>query len=66
MKICKEIDDYINYVRSKEAVVCQEQLLLCDLIEKVFLEEDVYVDEKQLARYLAFQKFFPYKLLPWE
>lgn len=66
MKICKEIDDYINYVRSKEAVVCKEQLLLCDFVEKVFLKEDIYVDEKQLNRYLAFQKYFPYRLLPWE
>ena len=46
--------------------LCKEQLLLCDFVEKVFAEEDVYVDEKQLERYLGLQKHFPYKLLPWE
>lgn len=66
MKICKQIDEYIEFVRSEEAIVCKEQLLLCDFIEKVFTEEDVYVDEQQLERYLGLQKHFPYKLLPWE
>lgn len=66
MKICKQIDEYIKFVRSEEAIVCKEQLLLCDFVEKVFAEEDVYVDEKQLERYLGLQKHFPYKLLPWE
>lgn len=66
MKICKQIDEYIKYVRSDEAVVCKEQLLLCDFVEKVFAEEKVHVDEEQLERYLGLQKHFPYKLLPWE
>ena len=66
MKICKQVDEYINFVRSEEAVVCKEQLLLCDFVEKVFAEEDVYVDENQLERYLGLQKHFPYKLLSWE
>lgn len=66
MKICKEIDEYINFVRSEEAVVCAEQLLLCNFVEKVFMEEDVYVDEEQIERYLGLQKHFPYKLLEWE
>lgn len=63
---CKTIQDYIDYVRSDEAIVCKEQLLLCDLVEKVFREEEVCVDEDQLERYLGLQKHFPYKLLMWE
>lgn len=66
MKTCKEIEEYIDFVRSGEAIVCKEQLLLCDFIEKIFEEEDIYVDEKQLERYMGLQKHFPYKLLPWE
>lgn len=66
MKICKEIDQYIEYVKSKEAIVCHEQLLLSNFIEKIFEEEDIYVDEEQLERYLGLQKHFPYELLPWE
>lgn len=63
---CKTIQDYIDYTRSDEAIVCKEQLLLCDLVEKVFREEEVRVDEDQLERYLGLQKHFPYKLLMWE
>ncbi len=66
MRICEQIDEYIAFVRSAEAIVCKEQLLLCDFVERVFREEDVYVDENQLERYLGLQKHFPYKLLPWE
>ena len=57
MMICKEIDEYIAYVRSGEYRVCEEQLLLCEMVEKVFREEDVYVDEEQLRRYLGLQKY---------
>lgn len=66
MAICKEVDEYIRYVRSGEIAVCEEQLLLCDFVEKVFRDEDVYIDMTQLERYLGFQKYFPYDLLPWE
>ena len=41
MMICKEIDDYIAYVRSGKYRVCEEQILLCDFVEKVFWEEDM-------------------------
>lgn len=64
--ICKEIDEYIAYVRSGKYRVCEEQILLCDFVEKVFREEDIYVDEEQLQRYLGMQKYFPYKLVLWE
>lgn len=66
MKICKEIDAYIKFVRSEESNVCKEQLLLCDLVEDVFKNEKVYVDERQLEKYLKQEKHFPYNLLPWE
>lgn len=66
MKICKEIDDYIAMVRSGEYPYCQEQYLLCNLVENVFQEEDIRVDEDQLKRYLSKQSLFPFKLFPWE
>lgn len=63
---CREIDEYIQLVRSGIREVCQEQLLLCNLIEMTFETEDIYVDEDQLRKYLSYQKYFPYELLPWE
>ena len=64
--ICKEIADYIRLVRSGEYPVCREQLLLCDLVERIFAREDLTVNEAQLAEYLGYQKYFPYDLFPWE
>lgn len=66
MMNCKYIDDYITLVRSGKIAVCEEQLLLCDFVEKVFEKEDVYVDENQLEKYLSYQKYFPYNLFEWE
>lgn len=61
-----EIQDYIDLVRSGEIEVCEEQLLLCDYVENCFNEENIFVDEEQLHKYLSLQKYFPFELLPWE
>jgi phage terminase large subunit-like protein len=66
MKLNKHIREYIGIVRGGEFKVCEEQLLLCDFVEKVFLEEDIFVDDEQLEKYLAYQKYFPFDLYPWE
>lgn len=66
MMNCKAVSDYIEIVRSGEYQVCKEQLLLCDFVEKVFQEEDLQIDEEQLAKYLSYQKYFPFRLVPWE
>ena len=65
-QICEEIREYIDICRSGEIAVCKEQLQLCDMVERIFAEEDVYVDETRLSRYMGLQKYFPYKLFPWE
>lgn len=66
MAICKEIDEYIAQVRGGEYSVCKDQLAICDYVEKCFWEENIHVDEQQLKRYLEKQKYFPFRLLPWE
>lgn len=63
---CKEIDGYIELVRSNKYPFCQAQYQLCDLVQKVFETEDLFIDTEQLAKYLDLQKYFPYKLLDWE
>ena len=63
----KVIDDYIQMVRTDDPhPYCQWQHKLCDFIEKTFEQDNCYVDEEQLEKYLAFQRYFPYRLLPWE
>jgi hypothetical protein len=67
MTNCKYIDNYITMVRSADPFpYCKWQHKLCDFVEKVFETENVYVDEEQLEKYLALQKYFDYRLLPWE
>ena len=66
MTNCKVIDDYIDLVKSGKYRVCKEQKQLIKFVESVFETENIYVDEEQLEKYLALQKYFPYKLFEWE
>lgn len=66
MKLCKEIQDYIDLIRSEKIEVCKEQIQLIELIEYTFENEDIYVDEEELKNYLSLQKYFPFQLLEWE
>lgn len=63
---CLEIDTYIHIVRSGEYPVCKEQIKLCNLVERIFREEDLTVNEEQLAEYLSYEKYFPFGLFDWE
>lgn len=60
------IQAYIDLVRSGVTPMCREQYMLADMIENAFATESLTVDEDQLDRYMGLQRFFPYKLLPWE
>lgn len=66
MTNCKYIDEYIQFVKSGQIAVCNEQILLIQFVERVFETEDLLVDEAQLEKYLSYQKYFPFNLLPWE
>lgn len=66
MKLCKEIQGYIDLIRSGKIEVCIEQIQLIELVEYAFANEDIYVDEEELEKYLSLQKYFPFQLLEWE
>lgn len=66
MMNCKVIDEYIDLVKSGKYRVCREQIQLIKFVENVFENEEIYVDEEQLEKYLALQKYFPYQLFEWE
>lgn len=65
-KLIPEIQDYIDLVRSGIIEVCKEQLSLMTYVEKCFTEENLFVDEEQLHKYLSLIKYFPFKLYEWE
>ena len=70
MKKCKklipEIQNYIDLVRGGTIEVCKEQLQLMTYVEKCFKEENLFVDETQLHKYLSMIKYFPFELYEWE
>lgn len=66
MTNCKVIDEYIDLVKSGKYRVCREQIQLIKFVENVFENEEIYVDEEQLKKYLSLQKYFPYELFAWE
>lgn len=61
-----EILEYLELVESGKPRVCPEQTALAALIRRSFETEDIYVDQEQLAKYMRLEKYFPFKLLPWE
>lgn len=65
-KIPAEIQEYIDIVESGKVNTCNEQKQLCDLIKKVFATENLRIDYEQIAKYMSYQKYFPYDLFAWE
>lgn len=67
MKIdCESIERYLRIVEMEEYPVCREQKMLCAMVRRCFQNEGLYVDKERLEKYLQLQKYFPYKLFPWE
>lgn len=64
--IPEEILEYIELVESDKPRACPEQHALVSMIRRIFETEDVYVDTELLGKYLGLQKYFPFRLLPWE
>ena len=66
-EIPNEVKEYIDLVKRGRHRTCQEQSALVSYVEKVFETEDIYVDKKQMERYMSLAKYFPFKeLFPWE
>lgn len=65
-EIPSEILDYMRFIRSGEYPVNKERLQLVDLLEKIFAEEELLFNHIQLQKYLSYQKYFPFDLIPWE
>lgn len=65
-KIPEAVEEYLQLIEQKAFRFSPEQEALGRLIRKSFAEDDIFVDERQLANYLDLQKYFPYRLFPWE
>lgn len=61
------LEKYLELVE-KESLhrVCKEQKQMAKMIRKILNEEEVYIDEERVEKYLSFQKYFPFELFTWE
>lgn len=50
----------------EKGIACKEQKALAKLIRRIFAEDDIYIDEEKLGKYLSLEKYFPFSLFPWE
>lgn len=66
MNLNYNIQNYIDLIESGEMLACPEQHKGIQLIKNVFQNEDVYVDDELAERYFALEKYFPFRLFPWE
>lgn len=60
------IKEYTEIVREREYAACEDQLLLCDFVEKIWREEDLIFNKGQFEKYMSYQQYFPFRLFPWE
>lgn len=58
--------DYISLVEEHKYPYCAEQYQLIDYVKRMFLSEDIYIDVAQAEKYFSYEKYFPFKLFPWE
>lgn len=65
-KIEKHVKAFIDIVRSGEYVESEDLVLFCKLVENAFKNEKLKWDDKQIEKYFSYEKYFPFKLFPWE
>ena len=61
-----EVLEYIELVESGTPRACPEQHALVAMVRKAFATEDLRVNREQLDNYLGLQKYFQFRLFPWE
>ena len=61
-----EILHYIELVEADTPRACLEQHALVALVRRVFETEDIRVDTELLRKYIGLEKYFSWRLLPWE
>lgn len=65
-KLVPEVLEYLELVENGPYRACPEQHALAAYVRKCFETEDIFTDTKQLANYLKLEKYFPFKLYPWQ
>ena len=66
IEIPAEILEYMQMVREGENPFCKEQIQLVDMLEDIFMTETLVFDYDLIEKYMGYQVYFPFNLLPWE
>lgn len=66
VEIPAEVLEYMQRVRSGVYPVSKEQYQLIDMLEQIFTTETLIFDYERIEKYLSYQQYFPFDLLPWE
>lgn len=61
-----EITEYMELVERDEPRACPEQHALVALVRRCFDREPLYIDKIRMGKYFSLQKYFPFRLFPWE
>lgn len=61
------MEEFMEGVRSGKLNACKEVKALIDHVEYCFENEEIYVDEDQLEKYISLAKYFPFEhIFPWQ
>ena len=66
IEIPAEILEYMQMVREGEHPFCKEQIQLVGMLENIFMTEPLVFDYELIEKYMGYQVYFPFNLLPWE
>ena len=60
------VEEYLRLVEGDAPRACPEQHALCAYVRRVFETESLIVEEERLEKYLSLDKYFTFRLFPWE
>ena len=67
VEIPAEVLDYMQFIRESEYPVNKERIQLVEnVLEPVFMNEELIFDYDLIDKYFSYQQYFPFDLLPWE
>lgn len=67
IEIPAEILEYMQFVRECKYPINKERIQLIDnVLEPAFKNETLVFDYVRIEKYLSYQQYFPFDLLPWE
>ena len=66
-KFPREIQEWIDIVENETFRCCEEQHLLIEHVKNCFANEDIFIDQEQMDKYMHLcDTYLPFELFPWQ